>query len=123
MSTAKLKPQLQADAVSKSRVITANLVDIAVDLLLPTAVYLLLAPTHLAVAIRLTMGGFLVAGKAAAGRTRPACQPGPLRASRRRRCGSLCGDGPRVVCRCQHHSVHRGRNRGHRGLHGSAAAR
>ncbi len=73
MSTAKLKPQLQADTVSKSRVITANLVDIAVDLLLPTAVYLLLAPTHLAVAIRLTMGGFLVAGKAAAGRTgRPA---------------------------------------------------
>jgi hypothetical protein len=64
-------------ALSKLRVITASLVDIAIDLLLPTVVYLLLAPTHEAVAIRLTLGGFLVAAKAtsghagqAAGRTR-----------------------------------------------------
>jgi len=73
MSTANQTPQLQADSVSKSRVITASLVEMAADLLLPTVVYLLLAPTHLAVAIRLTLGGFLLAGKATAGRTgRPA---------------------------------------------------
>jgi hypothetical protein len=69
VSTPKLKPASQAGAISKSRVIIASLVDIAVDLLVPTAVYLLLAPTHLAVAIRLTLGGFLIAGKAAAGRS------------------------------------------------------
>ena len=56
-------------AFSKFRVITAGLVDMALDLLLPTAVYLLLAPTYLPVAIRLTLGGFLVAGKAVSGQT------------------------------------------------------
>lgn len=64
-------------AVSKVRVITASLADVVIDLLLPTVAYLLLAPTHMAVAIRLTLGGFLMAAKAtsgqsghAAGRTR-----------------------------------------------------
>jgi hypothetical protein len=56
-------------AVSKFRVVTASLVDIAIDLLLPTVVYLLLAPTHMAVAIRLTLGGFLMAAKATSGQT------------------------------------------------------
>jgi hypothetical protein len=67
MGTADLKPQVETDVVSKSRVIGASLVDMAVDLLLPTAVYLLLTPTHLPVAIRLTLGGFLLAGKATVG--------------------------------------------------------
>lgn len=73
MSIAEIKSGLPAEAVTKARVITVGLVDVAVDLALPTAVYLLLTPTHLAVAIRLTMGGFLLAGKAATGRAdRPA---------------------------------------------------
>src|ERR1700761_4302781 len=54
-------------AVSKLQVIATSLADIAIDLLLPTLVYVLLAPTHLAVAIRLTLGGFVMAAKATAG--------------------------------------------------------
>jgi hypothetical protein len=54
---------------SKARVITASLADMAIDIVVPTLVYLLLAPTHLAIAIRLTLGGFLVAAKATSGRT------------------------------------------------------
>jgi hypothetical protein len=56
-------------AVSKFRVVAASLIDMVIDLLLPTVVYLLLAPTHLAVAIRLTLGGFVVAAKATSGHT------------------------------------------------------
>jgi len=52
---------------SKIRVVAASLADIAIDLLLPSLVYVLLAPTHLAVAIRLTLGGFVMAAKATAG--------------------------------------------------------
>src|ERR1700691_3000455 len=51
-------------AVSKSRLITASLADMVIDLLLPTAVYLLLAPTHMAAVIRLALGGFLIAAGA-----------------------------------------------------------
>ncbi|HEY2241797.1 MAG TPA: VC0807 family protein [Streptosporangiaceae bacterium] len=52
---------------TKVKVIATSLADIAIDLLLPTLVYVLLAPTHLAVAIRLTLGGFVMAAKATAG--------------------------------------------------------
>lgn len=60
---------LGTGGVSKVRIAVGSLFDIAIDLVLPTAAYLLLAPTHLPVAIRLTMGGFLVAGKATTGHT------------------------------------------------------
>jgi hypothetical protein len=65
MSTATM-PAAPA-AVSRLRVIATGLADMAIDLLLPTLVYLALAPTHLNVAIRLTLGGYVVAGKALTG--------------------------------------------------------
>ncbi|HEY1671610.1 MAG TPA: VC0807 family protein [Streptosporangiaceae bacterium] len=56
-------------AVSKLRVVAASLADLVIDLLLPTLVYVLLAPTHLDVAIRLTLGGFVMAAKATTGQS------------------------------------------------------
>ena len=53
---------------SKAQVIVASLADFAVDLVLPTMIYLLLAPTGLSPLVRLTIGGFFVAAKACAGR-------------------------------------------------------
>ena len=53
---------------SKARILTNALVDFAIDLILPTAVYALLAPTRLSAVVRLTIGGFFVAAKACAGR-------------------------------------------------------
>jgi hypothetical protein len=53
---------------SKARILTNALVDFAIDLTLPTAVYALLAPTRLSAVVRLTIGGFFVAAKACAGR-------------------------------------------------------
>jgi len=66
MSTVTAPPK---PAVSKLRVVAASLADLAIDLLLPTLVYVLLAPTHLAVAIRLTLGGFVMAAKATTGQS------------------------------------------------------
>ena len=66
MSTVTAPPR---PAVSKLRVVAASLADLAIDLLLPTLVYVLLAPTHLAVAIRLTLGGFVMAAKATTGQS------------------------------------------------------
>jgi hypothetical protein len=59
-------------AVTKIRVVSASLADMAIDMFLPTLVYVVLAPTHLAVAIRLTLGGFLVAAKATGGQAQSA---------------------------------------------------
>jgi hypothetical protein len=53
---------------SKACILTSALVDFAIDLILPTAVYVLLAPTRLSAVVRLTIGGFFVAAKACAGR-------------------------------------------------------
>lgn len=52
---------------TKARVLTASLADFAIDLLLPTLIYLL-APTGLSAVVRLTVGGFFTAGKAGDGR-------------------------------------------------------
>lgn len=51
----------------RARVLAAAAVDIAIDLLLPTAVYFLLSPTRLSAVVRLTIGGYFVAAKAGAG--------------------------------------------------------
>jgi hypothetical protein len=53
---------------SKARVIFAAFADFAVDLFLPTAIFVLLAPTRLSAVVRLTIGGFFVTAKAIAGR-------------------------------------------------------
>lgn len=53
---------------SKAQVLATSLGDFAVDLLLPTVLYALLAPTHLSAVVRLTIGGFFVAAKAGVGR-------------------------------------------------------
>ncbi len=66
MSTVTAPPK---PGVSKLRVVAASLADLVIDLLLPTLVYVLLAPTHLAVAIRLTLGGFVMAAKATTGQS------------------------------------------------------
>jgi len=58
---------MQHPLPSKSRIIVTSLVDFAVDLLLPTAIFAVLAPTGLSAVIRLTIGGFFVAAKASAG--------------------------------------------------------
>lgn len=52
---------------SKTRIVVTSLADVCVDLLLPTVIYALLAPTHLSAVLRLTIGGFFVAAKASAG--------------------------------------------------------
>jgi hypothetical protein len=53
---------------SKARVLVTSFVDFAIDLILPTAIYALLAPTGLSAVIRLTIGGFFVGAKACSGR-------------------------------------------------------
>lgn len=62
MSNAVSKPSF-----SKARVLIRTGADAAIDLLLPTAIYFLLAPTHLSAIVRLTIGGYFVAAKASAG--------------------------------------------------------
>lgn len=52
---------------SKVRVLASAFIDIAIDLVLPTVIYFLLAPTHLPAIVRLTIGGYFVAAKAGAG--------------------------------------------------------
>jgi hypothetical protein len=52
---------------SKARIIATAFIDVGIDLLLPTAIFALLAPTHLSALLRLTMGGYFVAAKAGAG--------------------------------------------------------
>jgi hypothetical protein len=47
----------------KVRIVAAAAIDIAIDLLLPTVVYVLLSPTHLSAVVRLTIGGYFVAAK------------------------------------------------------------
>lgn len=51
----------------KARVLAVGLLDIAIDLLLPTLVYLVLAPTGRSAAVRLTVGGFAIAAKSVTG--------------------------------------------------------
>jgi hypothetical protein len=53
---------------SKTSILVASLVDFAIDLFLPTAIFALLSPTGLSPAVRLTVGGFFVAAKVSAGR-------------------------------------------------------
>lgn len=58
-------------AFAKARILAVALVDVMIDLLLPTAIYYLLAPTHQSAVIRLTIGGYFVAAKAGAGHISP----------------------------------------------------
>ncbi|MFI9404274.1 VC0807 family protein [Nocardia sp. NPDC052316] len=51
--------------------LAVRLVDLAIDLLLPTVVFVLLAPTGLPAALRLFLGGTLLAAKAVGGGIRP----------------------------------------------------
>jgi len=60
------------ESVSKStpakvRILAGAAIDIAIDLLLPTVIYVLLSPTRLSAIVRLTIGGYFVAAKAGAG--------------------------------------------------------
>jgi hypothetical protein len=64
----KTSPTPQRRLPSKARIIIASLGDFAVDLILPTAIFALLAPTGLSDVLRLTIGGFFVGAKACAGR-------------------------------------------------------
>lgn len=57
---------------AKAKIFAVGLVDILIDLLLPTLVYLALAPTGRSVAVRLSVGGFCVAAKSVTGRVREA---------------------------------------------------
>jgi hypothetical protein len=54
-------------AYSKVRTLAAAAIDIAIDLLLPTVIYVLLSPSRLSAVVRLTIGGYFVAAKAGAG--------------------------------------------------------
>jgi hypothetical protein len=54
----------------KAKIFAVGLIDILIDLLLPTLVYLALAPTGRSIAVRLTVGGFAVAAKSLTGRVR-----------------------------------------------------
>jgi hypothetical protein len=57
----------QEELVVKAKIFAVGLIDILIDLLLPTLVYLVLAPTGRSAAVRLTVGGFCVAAKSVAG--------------------------------------------------------
>src|SRR6201995_6027690 len=52
---------------AKVRILAGAAIDIAIDLLLPTVIYVLLSPTRLSAIVRLTIGGYFVAAKAGAG--------------------------------------------------------
>ena len=54
----------------KARILAVGVIDIVVDLLLPTLLYLALAPTGRSAAVRLTVGGFAVAAKSVTGEIR-----------------------------------------------------
>ncbi len=54
----------------KAKILAVGVIDILIDLLVPTLVYLALAPTHRSAAVRLTVGGFWVAAKSVTGRVR-----------------------------------------------------
>lgn len=60
---------------AKIQILMHSLIDFLIDLLLPTAIYLALAPTGFSAVIRLTIGGFFVAAKAGAGRIAGPEQP------------------------------------------------
>jgi hypothetical protein len=60
---------------SKAKVLVSSLFDLGIDLLLPTVIYALLAPTRLSSVVRLTIGGFFVAAKAFAGRVSAIDEP------------------------------------------------
>jgi hypothetical protein len=59
----------------KAKIFAVGVVDILIDLLLPTLVYVALAPTGRSMAVRLSVGGFWVAAKSVTGRVR-AAEPG-----------------------------------------------
>ena len=59
-------------ATVKARILTVSLLDIVIDLVLPTLIYLALAPTGRSAAVRLTVGGFAVAAKSVTGEVRDA---------------------------------------------------
>jgi hypothetical protein len=54
----------------KAKIFAVGLIDILIDLLLPTLVYLALTPTGRSIAVRLSVGGFCVAAKSVTGRVR-----------------------------------------------------
>ncbi len=62
-------PARSSSAV-KARILTISVIDILIDLMLPTLVYLVLAPTGRSAAVRLTVGGFAVAAKSVTGEIR-----------------------------------------------------
>jgi hypothetical protein len=77
---------------AKARVLTASLADFAIDLALPTLIYLLLTPTGLSAVVRLTIGGFFTAGKAGDGRLADHTDHGHgLGALRAFLCGAVIG--------------------------------
>jgi hypothetical protein len=55
----------------KARILVLSFADLAIDLLLPTIVYVLLAPLSLPTTVRLSAGGCLLAAKATSGRIHP----------------------------------------------------
>jgi hypothetical protein len=62
-----MSESLSKPASSKARIFAGAIIDMAIDLLLPTVVYFLLSPTRLSAVVRLTIGGYFVAAKAGAG--------------------------------------------------------
>lgn len=61
------EPARNSAMAVKARILTISVIDIVVDLMLPTLVYLALAPTGRSAAVRLTVGGFAVAAKSVTG--------------------------------------------------------
>ncbi len=75
----------QSEIVVKAKIFAVGLLDMLIDLLVPTLVYLALAPTGRSAAVRLSVGGFVMAAKSVGGEVHgPADQGGsePARASR-----------------------------------------
>jgi hypothetical protein len=66
--TATEGPQSTESFTVKAKIFAIGLVDILIDLLLPTLVYVALAPIGRSEAVRLTIGGFSVAAKSVTGR-------------------------------------------------------
>jgi hypothetical protein len=60
----------------KAKIFAVGLIDILIDLLLPTLVYVALAPTGQSQAVRLSIGGFCVAAKSVTGRVRDTSDDG-----------------------------------------------
>jgi hypothetical protein len=71
-----------SEIMVKAKIFAVGLLDMAIDLVVPTLVYLALAPTGRSAAVRLTAGGFVMAAKSVGGQVHGTADPDAAQAAR-----------------------------------------